>query len=85
MHGSRKPRLPIQAEYLATLYPNAGEFILGESARDEEILELVNSTEEVQMKHQDIAGKSLTQSKVVLLLNSFAGDKIMGANFLGLC
>ena len=80
MHGSRKPRLPIQAEYLAILYPNAGEFILGESARDEEILELVNSTEEVQMKHQDIAGKSLTQSKVVLLLNSFAGDKIMGAN-----
>ena len=66
MHGSRKPRLPIQAENFATLYPNGGELSLGESARNEEILELVNSTQEVLMKTHEIAGKSLTHSKALM-------------------
>ena len=63
MHGSRKPRLPIQAENLAAVYPKAGELSLGESAKDEDILELTNFTRQAQMKNQDIASKALTHSK----------------------
>ena len=66
MGRERFNRLPIQAENFATLYPNGGELSLGESARNEEILELVNSTQEVLMKTHEIAGKSLTHSKALM-------------------
>ncbi|KAI6656124.1 hypothetical protein LOD99_1457 [Oopsacas minuta] len=63
MYRSRKPRLPILAENLAAMYPNAGEFILGRSAINEDLVELTNVTREAQMKNQDIVSKALKHSR----------------------
>ena len=66
MHGSRKPRLPIQAENLAALYPDAGALDLDEWAGEEQINEFIDTMQEAQMDNQEIAGESLKHSKTLM-------------------
>ena len=66
IHGSRKPRLPIQAENLAALYPDAGTLILDEWTGEEQVNELIGTMQEAQMDNQKIAGESLKHSKTLI-------------------
>ena len=66
MHGSRKPRLPIQAENLSALYPDAGTALLDEWAGEDEVNKLVDSLHEVELQNQNIAGEYLAHSKTLM-------------------
>ena len=66
MHGSFKPRLLIQADNLAALYPDAGALDLDEWAGEEQINEFIDTMQEAQMDNQEIAGESLKHSKTLM-------------------
>ena len=66
MHGSRKPRLPIQAENLALLYPDVVSSTLDEWAAEDDIIEQVDSIHKFQLQNQEIAGDHLTHSKSLM-------------------
>ena len=69
MHGSRKPRLPTEAESLARLYPD----VTVEEAQSHlndfnevETTELIESMQVAQTSDHVAAGKSLTRSKELM-------------------
>ena len=49
MNSCRKPRLPIEAEILASLYPDLEDLINDEWGRDDDVEELVDYIETTQM------------------------------------
>lgn len=65
VHGSRKPRLPTEAEDLALLYPDV---IIAASDDDEGVneTELVEHMQIAQENQQIVAGECLTRSKVMM-------------------
>ena len=69
MHGSRKPRLPTEAENLAMLYPDVAieeSQSLGNDTSEDTTTELIQSMQAAQANDHVVAGELLTRSKELM-------------------
>ena len=66
VHGSRKPRLPTEADNLALLYPDIIVAASDEDEDENETKELVEYMQNAQENDHEMAGECLTRSKVLM-------------------
>ena len=64
MHGSRKPRLPIQAQNLVHQYPE--DLPLDEFAGEDQIEELIDFVQDITESNSNTAGEHLTRAQALM-------------------